>query len=178
LAAANRRASWKAVFKNWALVYAGNLVGSILLALMIFYSQHYLSGNGIIGETMFKVALGKIHYSFFSALVLGILCNMFVCLAVWLAYASKSIGDKFLVILPPITAFVALGFEHSVANMYLLSSAWLVKVLDPSFAAAHHLILTDLNLYTIIIKNLIPVTLGNIIGGLFIWFAYRSAYKK
>lgn len=177
LAGVNKKISWLKVFKNWGLVYLGNFVGALILASLILLSKEYQAGNGLISESIFKIAAGKLHYSFIAALILGILCNIFVCLGVWLSYSAKSAGDKILAIIFPITAFVALGFEHSVANMYLLSSAWLIKLFDPAVAAVYSTS-SSITLYNIIVVNLIPVTIGNIIGGLFVWLMYRFAYKK
>ena len=177
LAYANSKISLTKVLKNWGLVYLGNFVGALFLVALILLSKQYLSGSGQIAESIFKIASGKLHYSFMAALTMGILCNIFVCLGLWLSYSSKSTGDKILAIIFPITAFVALGFEHSVANMYLLSSAWLIKIFDPAVAALYSTSST-ITLYNIIVANLIPVTIGNILGGLFVWFMYRAAYQK
>lgn len=177
LARMDRKISWSKVFKNWGLVYLGNFVGALILAILILLSKQYQLGGGLISESILKIAASKLHYSFISAVTMGILCNIFVCLGVWLSYSSKSTGDKILAIIFPITAFVALSFEHSVANMYLLSSAWLIKLFDPA-AAALYSGSSYITLYNIIVVNLIPVTIGNIIGGLFVWLMYRFAYKK
>lgn len=176
LAKAEQKISWGNLLKNWTLVYFGNFVGAILLSFLILWSKQYTFAGGMVGETMFKIASGKLHYSFGSAVALGILCNIFVCLGVWLSYSSKSAGDKILAIIFPITAFVALGFEHSVANMYLLSSAWLIQIFDSAFVVAHAL--KPITMSDIFLVNLIPVTIGNIIGGVFVWLTYRFAYKK
>ena len=177
LAGVNKKISWSKVFKNWGLVYLGNFVGALLLATLILLSKEYQLGGGLITESILKIDASKLHYSFISAVVMGILCNIFVCLGVWLSYSAKSIEGKILAIIFPITAFVALSFEHSVANMYLLCSAWLIKTFDP-VAAATYSGSSFITLYNIIVVNLIPVTIGNIIGGLFIWLMYRFAYKK
>ncbi|MFZ2310332.1 MAG: formate/nitrite transporter family protein [Patescibacteria group bacterium] len=177
LAALDKKISWSKVLKNWSLVYLGNFIGALLLAALIILSKQYNFGGGLVSESIFKIAAGKLHYSFLAAVILGILCNIFVCLGVWLSYSSKSAGDKILAIIFPITAFVALGFEHSVANMYLLSSAWLIKMFDPAVAALYDTS-SAITLYNIVVVNLIPVTIGNILGGLFIWVIYRFAYQK
>jgi formate transporter len=177
LAAVDKKISWLEVLKNWSLVYFGNFIGALLLAALIIIAKQYTFGAGLVSESIFKIAAGKLHYSFLAAVALGILCNIFVCLGVWLSYASKSAGDKILAIIFPITAFVALGFEHSVANMYLLSIAWLVKIFDPAVAALYSTS-SAVTLYNIVVVNLIPVTIGNIIGGLFVWLMYRLAYQK
>ena len=94
LAGADKKISWAKVFKNWGLVYLGNFVGALILAGLILLSKQYLAGNGQVTESIFKIASSKLHYSFLAALVLGVLCNIFVCLGVWLSYSSKSTGDK------------------------------------------------------------------------------------
>jgi formate transporter len=172
-----KKESWLRIFKNWILVYLGNLAGALILAIFIVLSGQYEFGGGLIAESMFKVASGKLHYSFLAAVVLGILCNIFVCLGLWLSYAAKSVGGKIAAIIFPITAFVALSFEHSVANMYLLFSAWLVKLFDPILVASYPGS-SFVTLFNILFVNLLPVTIGNIIGGLFVWFFYHFAYKK
>jgi formate transporter len=177
LAGIDKKISWSKVFKNWGLVYFGNFVGALILAILILLSKEYQLGGGIITESIMKIAASKLHYSFLAAVAMGILCNIFVCLGLWLSYSSRNTGDKILAIIFPITAFVALSFEHSVANMYLLSSAWLIKLFDPA-AAALYSGASFITLYNIIVVNLIPVTIGNIIGGLFVWLMYRFAYKK
>lgn len=169
--------SWYRIIKNWMVVYFGNLFGAILLAVLVILSGQYQFGGGLIAESMFKIAGTKLAYNFFQALVLGILCNIFVCLALWLSYAAKDVAGKILAIIFPITAFVALGFEHSVANMYLLFSAFFLKIFNPAEMAMYHGI-ASLNLSNIFLANLLPVTIGNIIGGLLIWFTYHFAYKK
>ena len=177
LSSVNKKASWSKVFKNWGLVYLGNFVGALILAILILLSKQYQLGGGLITESILKIAASKLHYSFIAAFFMGILCNIFVCLGVWLSYSAKSTEGKILAIIFPITAFVALGFEHSIANMYLLSSAWLIKLFDP-VAASLYSGASFITLYNIIVTNLIPVTIGNIVGGLFIWLMYHFAYKK
>lgn len=177
LAHADKKIRCRKLIRNWGLVYLGNFVGAVLLAAIILLSKQYLFAEGGIGMSMLKIASGKLHHDFFPALFLGILCNIFVCLGIWLSFASKSAGDKILAIIFPITAFVALGFEHSVANMYLLFSAWFIKIFNPAFAALYENA-SSITLGNIIFKNLIPVTIGNILGGVFIWTIYRFAYKN
>lgn len=177
LAGVNKKISWSKVFKNWGLVYLGNFVGALILAALILLSKQYQLGGGLISESILKIAASKLHYSFVAAVFMGILCNIFVCLGVWLSYSAKSTEGKILAIIFPITAFVALGFEHSVANMYLLSSAWLIRIFDPAVAALYSGS-SFITLYNIVVVNLIPVTIGNIIGGLFVWLMYHFAYKK
>lgn len=172
LAALDKKITWLAVWKNWFLVYFGNLVGAVILAVLIFISGRYAFGGDALGEMMIKTAEAKLHYGFLQAVVLGILCNIFVCLGVWLALSAKSAEGKILAIIFPITAFVAWGFEHSVANMYLLSSAKFLQLFQADYAAA------VLPWGEILFKNLLPVTIGNIIGGLLVWLPYYFIYKQ
>ncbi|TLN04864.1 formate/nitrite transporter family protein, partial [bacterium] len=114
----DRKITLGSMLRNWSIVYLGNFAGALLLVALVFLSGEYRFGGGLVGETMLNMALMKLDYGFGQALVLGILCNILVCLAVWLTYSARSTVGKILAILFPITAFVAAGFEHSVANMY------------------------------------------------------------
>jgi formate/nitrite transporter len=172
LAALEKKATWLAVLKNWSLVYLGNLVGALILSTLIVLSGRFAFGDGALGIAMIKVAESKLHYGFLQAIVLGVLCNIFVCLGVWLSMSAKSAEGKILAIIFPITIFVAWGFEHSVANMYLLSSAKFLQIFCDGYANA------VLPLGKMIIGNLLPVTIGNIIGGLLVFVPYYFIYKK
>ncbi len=172
LAGLDKKASILGVLRNWALVWGGNLVGAFILALLIVASGRASLGSGALGEMMVSVANSKMHYGFFQSIVLGILCNIFVCLGVWLSMSAKSAEGKILAIVFPITAFVAWGFEHSVANMYLLSVGKLVSVFGGGVFASVPA-WSDL-----FIKNLVPVTIGNIVGGLMVWLPYYFIYKQ
>jgi formate/nitrite transporter len=183
MAWANRKISTWALLRNWLIVYVGNFVGSLGTAVLVFYSKQYTAGGGSVGEAALKIAVGKVDLGFVQALALGILCNGLVCLAVWLTYSAHSVADKILAIIFPVTAFVAAGFEHSIANMYFVPYALLIKAFDPAFVAAHKIDLSSLNWGSFFIKNLIPVTLGNIIGGsilvaIMYWFIYLRGKKK
>ncbi len=134
---------------NWGIVYIGNLLGSIILSLLI-YKSGVITSNELLTATFVSIATKKISLSFISALILGFLCNILVCIAVFLATISKSTIEKIFVIFIPIFLFIALGFEHSVANMFYLSIASLLK---------------NFNIIDLLLNNLLPVTLGNIIGG-------------
>jgi formate/nitrite transporter len=140
---------------------------------------HYLSGEGLTGRTMLGIANAKCELGFLQAISLGILCNILVCLAIWLCISAKSAHGKILSILFPITAFVAAGFEHSVANMYFIPAGLLVKAKgSPEFLSSIDLAqFESLNLHNFLAGNLLPVTIGNIIGGAFFvgiayWFIY------
>src|SRR4029453_6831478 len=130
MAWASRRVSTSRLLANWGLVYAGNFVGAFATALLVFISKQYTFGGGQVGVTALTIASTKTGLGFGQAIVLGLLCNALVCLAVWLTYGAHTTADKILAIILPISAFVAAGFEHSVANMYFISIALLVKSND------------------------------------------------
>jgi formate/nitrite transporter len=165
MAWASRKVTTKTLLGNWLIVYLGNFVGSIGIALIMFYSQQYTFGGGAVGETALKIAVGKVNLGFVQAIALGVLCNVLVCLAVWLTFSARSVIDKIMAVIFPVTAFVAAGFEHSIANMYFIPYGLIIKWLDPAFATSTGLDLTSLNWATFFISNLLPVTIGNIIGG-------------
>ncbi len=166
------------LLRNWGLVYVANLAGSLLLVLIMFYTvQWSLSSHGV-GVTALNVANAKVNLSFASAFTRGILCNMLVCLAVWLCFSARTVPGKILAILFPITAFVAAGFEHSIANMYFIPMGILMSHQSSVLTAAG---LTSANVANLdvmgFIGNLIPVTLGNIVGGVIMvggvyWLSY------
>lgn len=154
------------LLRNWALVFFGNLLGALGTATLIYFSNYWQVNEGAVGTATVLIASAKVNLDFFEAFVRGILCNVLVCLAVWLCFAGRSVTDKVLAILFPITAFVALGFEHSVANMYFIP-AGLMAITDPVVAATLPAG-TDLSALTVsnfLVNNLLPVTLGNIVGG-------------
>jgi len=142
--------SWQ-LLRNWVLVYLANFVGA-LGAVALFYLAGALDlSAGAVGQTAARIAESKLSLDFSTAFFRGILCNTLVCLAVWLSFAARSVAGKILAIIFPISAFVALGFEHSVANMYLIPIGMLANGGGIDLVA--------------ILRNLLPVTLGNIIGG-------------
>jgi formate transporter len=181
MAWAHRRVSTGNLLRNWFIVYIGNFVGAVLTALMLFLSRQYTFGNGAIGLNALNIANHKVGLDFVQALLLGIFCNALVCLAVWLCIGARSATDKILAIIFPITAFVAAGFEHSVANMYFIPIGLFIKDgAGPEFwgqvgqTAADY---ADLTWGSFLVDNLLPVTIGNIIGGavmvgLVYWFIY------
>lgn len=176
IAWASGKVSTRALLRNWALVYAGNLLGSLATALLMFLTGQYAFGGGAVGRTMVSIASAKVGLGFTQAVALGMMCNALVCLAVWLTLGARTTTDKILAIVFPITAFVAAGFEHSVANMYFIPVALLVKRFDPAFVAALGVNTSPLTVGGFL-GNLIPVTLGNIIGGGLMvaavyWFVY------
>jgi len=165
MAWANRKISTLKLLRNWLIVYLGNFVGSLGTAFLVFFGGQYNNGNGSVGEAALRIAVGKVSIGFYQAVFLGILCNALVCLAIWLTYSARSVSDKILAILFPISAFVAGGFEHSVANMYFIPYALIIKAFDPVFVSMHGIDLSLLTWNSFFLKNLLPVTIGNIVGG-------------
>ncbi|MCW8836642.1 MAG: formate/nitrite transporter family protein [Rhodospirillales bacterium] len=152
------------LLRNWVIVFAGNFVGSVATAAIMYLSGALDIGGGNTAKTAIAIAEGKIALPFAEAFFRGVLCNALVCLAVWLTFAAHSVVDKIFAILFPITAFVALGFEHSVANMYLIPIGMLAA--GSGDVAGF-------------IGNLIPVTLGNIVGGgVFVALVYHLIYVR
>jgi formate/nitrite transporter len=155
----DRKVTTRALLRNWLFAFTGNLAGALLIAALMW-------GSGLLagapGETARKIAAAKISIGFPEAVIRAILCNMMVCLAVWLTVAARSVADKILAILLPIAGFVLLGYEHSIANMYLIAAGW---------AAGANVTLAGY------LGNLVPVTIGNIIGGAGgVALTYRLAY--
>ncbi len=177
MAWASRKVSTLALLRNWGIVYLGNLVGSLGTAAIMFVTKQYTFGGGAVGNAALSIANGKVSLGFFQAIALGIICNALVCLAVWMTFGARSTVDKIAAIIFPISAFVAGSFEHSIANMYFIPIGLLIKGLDPTFAAASKLNLDGLTWGAFFLKNLLPVTIGNIIGGgvlvaVVYWFVY------
>ena len=174
---------FKAVLRNWVIVYFGNFAGSIITVAIIFLGKHYLSGHGVIGLNILNIGEAKTNLGFLQAIMLGIMCNAAVCMAVWLTYSARTTTDKIMAIIPPITAFVAAGFEHSIANMYFLPIALWVKygagsgffeMIQKTPADFPHLTMNNF-----LIANLLPVTIGNIIGGaVMVGLVYYFVYLR
>ena len=164
---------WRKMFENWALVYGGNFVGSMIIVFLISLSGQLNYSNGLLGAFTLKVASGKVGLTFLQAFCLGILCNWLVCLAVWMSTAAKDIVSKIFAIFFPILLFITSGFEHSVANMYYIPAGILAKsnpvyvqqaIEQYGVSAAN---IENLNWINMVFNNLVPVTLGNIVGGAF-----------
>lgn len=181
MAWANGKVRTRLLGLNWLVVYVGNFVGAGATAVLMLWTRQYEFSGGQLGLQALTIANTKSGLDFWQAVALGILCNALVCLAVWLTYSARSTTDKIMAIVPPITAFVAAGFEHSVANMYFIPMGMLIKATaTPAFWDAIHKTPADfanLTLTNFLVRNLIPVTLGNIIGGAVLvgaayWFIY------
>ncbi len=168
--ASRQLSTWK-VLRNWGIVYVGNLCGAVATALVVFWGQHYEFAKGGVGLTALNIGLAKVNYDFVQAIILGILCNAMVCLAVWLTYSARTVMGRIMAIIFPIAGFVAAGFEHCVANMYFIPYSILVR--SGAGADFWQSIGTTADAYSrltwgnFIVDNLIPVTIGNIIGGVF-----------
>jgi len=170
----SRRVSTKALLRNWGIVYVGNFVGSLLLVGLIVISAQHSMAEGEVGLKAISIAIAKCRLSWSAVLVRGILCNALVCLAVWLCFSACSTTDKILAIIFPISAFVACGFEHCVANMYLVPMGIALKSVIPNAMPGG---IEALTWGHFIVRNLIPSTIGNIIGGSVVvggmyWVAY------
>jgi formate/nitrite transporter len=160
MAWADRRVSLAELLRNWAAVCVANFVGAAGLALLVFYSGHWEMNGGAVGAAYLKIAAAKAGLPAARAFFLGVLCNVLVCLAVWMALAGRSIVDKFVAIVFPISAFVAAGFEHSIANMYYFPLALLLKSQGLALPPGGESITV-----AGMLGNLGPVIAGNIVGG-------------
>jgi formate transporter len=179
MAWASGKVSTRTMLRNWTIVYLGNFVGALGLIALVFYSHHLDMNDGRIGLSVLNTAAGKIRPDALTLFFKGILCNVLVCAAVWLAYAGRSVTDKLLAVMLPVSAFIAAGFEHCVANMYFLPLAWLLV------QTGHTPANFDASLITLpgILHNLVPVTLGNIVGGAgfvgaIYWAIYRATFGE
>lgn len=165
------------MLRVWAIAYIGNFIGAVGTAILVFLSGQYLADHGSVGEVALKLAVAKVTLPWDRAFFLGILCNVLVCLAVWLSYGARSITDKVLAVIFPVSAFVAAGFEHSVANMYLIPLGLLLKAFGPEGMLATAGLNLDGLTWGSFLVSLVPVTAGNIIGGGVLvgavyWFVY------
>lgn len=165
---ASKIVSYKHVLKNWGLCYIGNFIGSLIIVFLMFFTNLWKIGDYLLGAKAVLIAADKVNLTFTEAFSRGILCNMLVCLAVWLSFSARSVISKIGAIVFPITAFVASGFEHSVANMYLIPMGILLKendgILDAISRVAPQANLENLDIGGFL-WNLLPVTIGNLIGG-------------
>jgi formate/nitrite transporter len=151
------------LLRNWGLVYLANMAGALGSVLLVHWSGTLMLAGGAVAETAIRIAEAKVALGFAEAFFRGILCNVLVCLAVWLCFAAHDVGSKVLAIVFPISAFVALGFEHSIANMYLIPIGWLAGSATVTLAG--------------FVANLVPVTLGNVVGGgVFVAAVYWLVY--
>lgn len=186
MAWASGKVTTLALLRNWMVVYLGNFVGALGTVVLMLFTRQYTFGSNIVGIAALKTGVAKCELTFLQAIALGILCNGLVCLAVWLTYSARSTVDKIVAIVFPITAFVAAGFEHSIANMYFVPYALFIKMFDAEYITAigdkvPHL--EKLTWQAFLMNNLLPVTIGNIIGGAVLvaavyWIIFLRAEKS
>jgi formate/nitrite transporter len=178
IAVGEKKARLSAMLRNWFFVYTGNFAGAMIVVLLVFASGQFDFSHGLLGGFTIKTAAYKVGLSFGKAVIMGILCNQLVCLAVWMAAAAKDVAGKLLAIFFPIWLFIMSGFEHCVANMYYIPAGILAKS-NPVWTeqalalGASPGAVEALNIPSFLLGNLLPVTLGNIIGGVvFVGMAY------
>ena len=184
MAWASRLITTRQVLRNWTLVYLGNFVGAVFTVFLVYYSGIWALGGHGVGANAIGIAAAKCDLTWMEAFFRGILCNALVCLAVWLCHSARSTTDKILAIIWPITAFVALGFEHCIANMYFIPLGILLKA-NPDFMTTLSQASPAMDYLTWggLGNNLVPVTLGNMVGGTLMvagvyWFAYMRNEEK
>ncbi|NHB95235.1 formate transporter FocA [Photorhabdus stackebrandtii] len=187
IAKATGRITWNQMFKNWINVYLGNLIGALFFVAVIWFAGQYNVANGLWGLNVLQTADHKVHHTFIEALFLGVLANLMVCLAVWMSYAGRSLIDKIFVMILPVGMFVASGFEHSIANMFLIPLGIVIKHFAPTEfwinVGATPEQFSQLTILHFVTDNLIPVTIGNIIGGAILvgltyWLIYLRSEQK
>lgn len=168
-ARASGRITWGQLLRNWGIVYVANFLGSMTMVILVFLAGTWRQADGGWGAVVLNAAHTKVSHTFLEAFVLGILCNLLVCLAIWAAYSGRTTTDKVLAVTMPIALFVATGFEHSIANMFVIPLGLLIKDFGGSaFWSASGLseaAYADLTWASFLVDNLVPVTLGNIVGG-------------
>jgi len=187
IAYASKRVTTRQLLKNWGIVYLGNFCGAIFFLILLWIAKQHFLSDGAWGVNAMKIAQHKIHHSFGQAVVLGTLCNLMVCLAIWMTFSCRTVTDKIVAMLFPITMFVVSGFEHSIANMFMIPyGIAIAQFAPPEFWAAAGVEASqfaDLTVSNFIFKNLIPVTIGNILGGGFLvgltyWAIYLRGNKS
>jgi formate transporter len=186
-ARASGRITWRQLLLNWAVVYGANFLGAMTIVALIYVGGTWHNADGGWGAVVLNTSMAKLHHTFLEAFTLGILCNLMVCLAVWAAYSGRTTADKILAVTLPIALFVSAGFEHSIANMFMVplgilikdgahADFWISTGLDKADYAS-------LNVPDFLLHNLLPVTLGNIVGGglmigIFYWTVFRVGRPK
>ncbi|GAA0570118.1 formate transporter FocA [Paractinoplanes ferrugineus] len=181
-ARASGRITWAQLVRNWAVVYVANFVGALTIVALVYLGGVWRNANGAWGGVVLHSALTKVQHTYVEAVALGILCNLMVCLAVWAAYSGRTTTDKILAVTMPVALFVSTGFEHSVANMFMIPLGLLIKDnAEAGFWSGAGLgkgDFADLTWSHFLLHNLAPVTLGNIVGGgimigIFYWTVFR-----
>lgn len=174
--------SLRQLLNNWWLVYLGNFIGALGILLLIVLTGLWWQGDGALAAQTVAIADSKVNLSFWQAFSRGVLCNVLVCLAIWLTMAGRSVTDKILAVLLPISAFVALGFEHSVANMFVIPAGMVASNMQ-AWQGMGISVSENLTVSGFLLGNLLPVTLGNLVGGsllvgLCYWFIYLRNNKE
>jgi formate transporter len=181
MAWASRKVTTRDLLLNWVIVFAGNFIGAIATAAIMFCTAQYTFGGGAVGLAALTTANAKTSLAFVPAVALGIMCNALVCLSVWMCYSARTTVDRVVTIIPPVAAFVAAGFEHSIANIYFIPMGLFIKAgAAESFwtsIGGTPADFPELTWTNFLIGNLLPVTIGNVIGGSLMvgavyWFVY------
>lgn len=186
IARASNLITWPRLFMHWGIVYVGNFIGAVTIIILCWFGGSWHQAGGLWGKVILDTSMVKLEHNVVEAFFLGIACNLLVCLAVWVAFAGRTITDKVLAVTGPIALFVAAGFEHSVANMFMVPFGILIHDLAPAefwaelgVAQADYALLDWGQFFA---GNLLPVTLGNIIGGgimigAYYWLIFRMGKK-
>ena len=173
MAWAVRKISSAELMRSWAVVLFGNAIGAGGLAVLVFLSDHHAMNNGAVAAQYLQIAATKTHLPPAHAFFSGVLCNALVCMAVWMAFAGRSVVDKAVAIIFPVSAFVAAGFEHSIANIYLITLAMLIQAFDGGAVAGSPLTWHGF------MSNMVPVLLGNLVGGsVFVGLVFHIIYHR
>ena len=183
VARASGKISWYTLMKNWATVYIGNLIGALLLVACMLLTKQYMFDHGQVGLNAMAISQHKMLHDFIQAVALGIMCNVLVCIAVWMTFSGRTLTDKIAVMILPVAMFVSAGFEHCIANMFQVPLAIGIKTFAPAefwtMTGANPADYVDLNMMDFLMNNLLPVTLGNIIGGgIFVGMWYWLIYLR
>ena len=171
-----KRATLLGMFRNWGIVYVGNFIGGAAVAALAVYGHTFDMYNGGLAQASLATAMAKVDLPFMDAFIRGILCNVMVCVAVWVSFAASDLAGKVLALSLPVFLFVLCGFEHCIANMYFIPAGIFTAMEYPQFQSG------NLSWLSFIINNLLPVTLGNIVGGSVLvgigyWFTYYSCCR-
>ena len=181
MAWASGKVRTQSMLTNWLVVFIGNCIGALGTAALMFFTAQYTFGGGAVGLSALVTANSKAALAFVPALTLGIMCNALVCIAVWMCFSARTTVDRVVIIIPPIAAFVAAGFEHSIANVYFIPMGLFIKMgAGDAFWQSIGKTAADFPALTwnnFVFGNLLPVTIGNIIGGSLLvgamyWFVY------
>ena len=173
MAWADQRITTRELLRNWVIVAVANFFGAAGMALLVYWSGHWQMNGGLVAKQTLALAAAKCSLPFGTGFFRGVLCNVLVCMAVWMAFAARSVTDKAVAIVAPITAFVAAGFEHSIANMYLIPLAMLLQL--EGLGAEHAAAIS----WAGFASNLVPVIAGNLVGGsVLVALVYHLIYRR